>query len=175
VNESIDLGSLEPIQVHYTIDKKQYILKEASEATRANYQSLAAKGTTMQDGKVTVGTHLGQLNTFLVSQCLWECDEAGAAIKPVTESTIKNWLGRIVKTLADKAEEISGLKPQDSPERKALIAALNASTNVASPFPVSLTSFRGLVQHLLEQDQRLYSPLWHLVKPSEEEEAKNSR
>lgn len=172
MNESIDLGSLEPCQVRYTIDKKAYVLKEASEATRAKYQSLAAKGTTMQDGKVTVGTHLGELNTFLVSQCLWECDEAGAAIKPVPESTIRNWLGRIVKTLADKAEEISGLKPEDSPERKALITALNLQ-DVGGV--LGLNNFRAWVANLKEQNPQLYSPLWNLCKPSEEEIAKNSR
>lgn len=175
MNEPIDLGSLEPIQVKYIIDKKHYVLKEASESARAKYQSLAAKGTTVQDGKMTIGTHLGELNTFLVSQCLWECDEAGCPTKPVPESTIRNWLSRVVSALADKAEEISGIKPQDSPERKALIAALKCNIVLNDvPFGnLTLTTFRMWVSQLIEHDSKLYSPLWNLVKPSKEEEAKN--
>lgn len=170
MNEPIDLGSLEPAQVAYTIDKKHYTLKEASESTQAKYKSLASKGATLQDGKVTVGTHIGELGTFLVSQCLWECDDAGCPSKPVAESTIKNWPGRIVKQLADKAEEISGLKPQDSPERKAILSMLRNSNG---SFPMAETQFREHIKGLVELNSQLYSPLWQLVKPSEEEEAKN--
>jgi hypothetical protein len=190
MSDGMEWESLEPKRVPIWLGRKRFkddsktmenppthMLKQAPDAVHASYQSLAAKGTTMQDGKVTVGTHLGELNSFLVSQCLWECDEAGQPVKLVPLSAVKNMLGNIVKALADEAEEISGLKVKESPERKALIAAFSnyGHTLHVQDGDARLDSLRSWVQMLVDQDAKLYSPLWNLCKPSEEEIAKNSQ
>lgn len=184
MNDGMEFESLEPVRVPIWLGKKRFkdddkreenppthVLKQAPDAVHSKYQSLASKGTTVLDGRVMVGTHVGELNSLLVSECLWECDESGHPVKLVPLSTIKNMLGNIVKALADKAEEISGMKPQESPERKAVLAALTRAEGGL----VRLEEFRQWAVNLKEINASLYGPLWQLCKPTEEEIAKNSQ
>jgi hypothetical protein len=169
--EWIDLGDPAPIQVKRMIGGKKYILKEPSEATEAKFNSLAARGATMQDGKVSIGTHVGELELFLVAQCLWECDADGNPIKPVPESTIRGWSSRVVKPLYDKCQEMAG-KKAESPERKALLAALSDKNLILNRMDynisIDLELFRIWAKSLVERDAKLYAPLWELVKPQDE-------
>jgi hypothetical protein len=182
MSEWMEFDSPEPITVPIWIGRKRldtngnetkptHVLKEASEATRSKWQSLATKGLTMQDGKVTMGANSGEVNALLISACLWECDEAGCPIKPVPEHAVRNMPSRITLMLSARAEEISGLKNQESPERKALIAALT----LADGGLVRLDEFRKWASNLKEMNSAVYGPLWNLVKPTPEEEAKNSQ
>lgn len=178
-----DMGSPEPISIPKIIGGKKYVLKEASEATHGKVKSLMAKGTTVSpgDGKVTIGTHVGEVEALLVSECLWECNsETGEPLRLVGLAAIKTWSPRIVHPLSEEAERISGMKaPNESPERKALLKALCdlphhptwlADSGIKASAENFLSAFREWFKTLHDVNPSDYEPLWRLVAPKEEQE-----
>jgi len=99
-------------EVSYTIGEENYTLKEASGAVIVQYDNARYSKTRLTGGKVSGLGNMGDLDPLLVSLCLF----LGDATVPVPLTVIKNWPSRIVKALAEKVKEISGLEIEDEEE-----------------------------------------------------------
>lgn len=97
--------SLDLIRVPVTIGDKHYVLQEASGEATAKYRNALLESTKLgPDGKAVSVKGLADVEMLLISLCL----EDGQG-KQVPVSVLKTWPNRILKTLFDKAKEISEL------------------------------------------------------------------
>jgi hypothetical protein len=104
-----DLGDLAPVTVDYFIGGKPFQLREATSDGAAKFRNAAAGTARITDGKVSGVGNVGDLEPLLVSLCLFDGDG-----KPVPLSVVRQWPGRVVRKLFDKAKTISGLD-EDKP------------------------------------------------------------
>lgn len=170
--QNLEFDTLEPTRVPVRIGTTKYILQEADEDTATKFRNLATKGMTMQDGKMSFGSGLGDMEPFLVSRCLWELNEDGSIRRQAPEQLVRSWPSRVVKPIFDEAKRISLLDEQESPERKAVLALMKVECVPAARETITLLS--NIAQSLAEQDSKLYMPLVNLFAPSKEEKEKNS-
>ena len=152
------------------IDKKDYILKEATGGAVVVYRNSMMRGMTLRDGKPQKLQDVGEVNLLLLSYCLFELKEKDGQNQEVLVGlqTIKKWPNRIQSSLLKELKEISDLEEEGVDERDSLLEALKRSDS-----PTSLESFRGWVKTLVEEDEKTYESLWDLIKPTAEESAKN--
>jgi hypothetical protein len=114
--DSLIFDDLQPIQKTVKVGETNYILKEASAATAAQYRSACVRAARMQDGKVVGMEGIGEVEPLLVSLCLFETNKEGQIFRSVPITTVKSWRARIVKILFEKAKEISELDEKETEE-----------------------------------------------------------
>jgi hypothetical protein len=103
--QGINFDDLSLIEVPVSIEGKKYTLREASGGAAIQYRNAMLASTKLgPGGTVTSVSGMANIEPLLVSLCLF--DEKG---KRVSEATIKNWPSRVLKTLFDRAKEISEL------------------------------------------------------------------
>jgi hypothetical protein len=122
----IIFDDLAPIEIPVTMGKKQYILREASEAVAAKWRNHNMQGIRVVGGKVAGMDGVGDTQALLVSLCLCETDENGAVLtikvgneeipKTVPLAEVRRWHSRIVGPLFDRAKAISKLDEQETEE-----------------------------------------------------------
>lgn len=97
-------------------EEQKYVLRELIGKERDEYlTSLFARMKTGNDGKSTLNNAMG-LQASLVSKALTHANGSLQG-SPVDIETINSWPARIVKSLFERAKEISGL--DDEAEKKA--------------------------------------------------------
>jgi hypothetical protein len=180
-NGAIDLGSLEPIKLKYTIGGKLHYLFEASAGAKARWRSSQTRAARYQDGKMVSLGDLGDSAVVMVSGCLYTTDAKGNLRHDklgnvhqdyrVEIEVLKAWPDRVVETLYDKVLEISGLM-KDDPVRVAMLKALRRRDA-----PVTLARMREWVASLSQESAADYEGLRNFLKESDEERgtAKNSQ
>lgn len=158
------------VEIPVKIDDKDYILQEASGGAANVYNNDLLRGMTLgKDRRTYQSSGIAEINTRLLSQCLFEVIEKDG--KPTRELvnivTIKKWPDRIQTKLIEKLKEISNVD-DDTQERISLLKALDRTDT-----PIPLEDFRTWVEKLVEEDEESYAPLWDLVRLTTEETAKN--
>lgn len=131
--ESLEFLTEQSIPVK--IGDQQYVLKEASAETTINYRqkifNLLKIGA---DGKPTRTEGVGEvagMEPYFVSKCLFTPEG-----EPVSEEVIRKFPYRIQKALFDKAQEISGMTEDESPESlKEKIDKLQSKLNKTETLP----------------------------------------
>lgn len=162
---------LAPIEVPVVIGGTNYILREASEGGSSAWRNATIAAAKMVDGKVVGLQGLAESQAVLIHHCLYEATDRG---KQVPTHTIRSWPSRITTWLFEKAKEISDLNekaPAESPEKKALLAALSREDS-----PVTLEDIRAFARKLADQDEKAFGALIGLVGQTlpPESQAKNS-
>ncbi len=107
--DEFDFDQHPPIRIPIKYEGNDYILREATEQVQRDYQNLGIRlSKQVQDGKISSVEGLGDLQSHLVSGCLFKIDDKGKEI-PVKKQELFTWTGKIVKKLFEKAKEISGI------------------------------------------------------------------
>src|SRR5215475_1087381 len=124
-----DLLEFDPtlIEVPVKIGTTHYVLREADENAARVFRNAAVRGAKMNDGKVVGIDGVGDIQSLLLSLCLFEKLPTGEPKNiPVLLQVVRSWPSRIVKPLFDKAKEISQLdeKPATVDSVKKQIADL---------------------------------------------------
>ena len=104
--------SLEPIEVPFKFRGKDYVLREATEATACQYRNAILRVARVEDGKFSAGDGFADTSAILVAGCLFEAN----GDKPVDVKTVRSWPARVVKQFFAKAKEISDLDEKETPE-----------------------------------------------------------
>lgn len=107
LNEMV-FNDIVPIEVPVTINRERFILREATEEAAIKFRNACMAGARMEDGKVVGVSNMAETQALLVSLCLFADD------KPVPPSVIKRWPSRVVKSLFEKAKEISQLDEKET-------------------------------------------------------------
>ncbi len=106
----IDLGSLEPIEIAYSIQGKNYTLREASESAAIKWRDRMMQGLRIgESGKIVGFSSLSGAEPLLVHLCLFDGEN-----KNVPLSVVEGWPSRVVKVLHEKAKEISDLGEEEN-------------------------------------------------------------
>jgi len=159
-------------EIPIKIDKEDYILQEASGGSANVYNNDLQRTSRLHQGSQSVTTTgIAEVNTRLLSYCLKKIKRVEGKpdeLLPVPLEIIKKWPDRIQSTLIDKLKEISNVDDVVTEERDLLLKAFERDDA-----PIQLTVIRDWVEKLVEDDDN-YEALWELVKPSGEENSKNS-
>lgn len=100
------------VQVKVTVGKKEYVLQEADADTARRYRNMAVSGAKMDDGKVIGVRGIGDLELFLVGECLFEASETQGTPslgRKVDAKTLQSWKSYIISDIFRRAKEISRL------------------------------------------------------------------
>ena len=108
---SLDFSSVAEIEVPVKVRDSTYTLREASGEAAAKYRSAAAACMKMVDGKTVGISGIGEVESLLVSLCLFDDKN-----KLVKRELINSWPAKIVKALFERCKEISGLDEDASIE-----------------------------------------------------------
>ena len=106
---------------HVKVDGVQYLLREADEEAARKYRNACTKGVTLDDGKIVKVDGIADVQSYLVSLCLFEVLTDGTTKNvPTILITIRTWPARIVKWMFDWTVETSDLseKPTADSLRK---------------------------------------------------------
>ena len=114
-------------EVPVRIKKTRYVLREASADAARQYRNAAASGAVFNQGAVTTGTRVGDVQPLLVSLCLFkvlEWDDAENKALAVSDThvpldVVLSWPESIVRPLFQRAKEISTLGEAEGDEAKA--------------------------------------------------------
>lgn len=114
--------------------KKEFILREGSEDTIRQYRNIVLNGMTIgPDGKPSKIQGMADLDGFIVSQCLFECNGEGEALKkPVGINLVRSWPRRVVKPLAERAKEISDIDQESENESEETVKNESSDTTTGS-------------------------------------------
>lgn len=127
-SRAMEFDSLEPIIIPVSIkvkgksggeETRRYFLHEGSEDVACKYQNAATRAARFTDNKVTSYEGIADIEPYLVSLCLYRADDNGQfpydrdgrpdPRKLIPLQTIRTWKPKIVRSLFDKAKEISNL------------------------------------------------------------------
>lgn len=118
-----EFESLEPRTFPVKIRGKDYLIVEADAPTSDAYAAAALKGVKMTlkeasgDKIMENMSQMVQVQTALVSRCLWELVNGVRKDTPVGEDFVKTLTHRERKFVFDKAKEISELDEIDDPDK----------------------------------------------------------
>jgi len=164
--------STELAEIPIKIDKEDYVLREASGGSANVYNNDLQRATKVnQGGKGFTTTGVAEINTRLLSYCLFKIKKEEGQLDDlvlVPLDTIKKWPDRIQSTLIEKLKEISNVDEVVTLERDLLLKAFQRSDA-----PIDIKVIRDWVERLFEDDED-YEPLWEFIKPTGEENSKNS-
>lgn len=107
-----DFGDLTIIEIPVTgPNKKNYILREASEAEAARFDNARAECAKFKDGGMSAVVKLADSRRFLVGMCLFCTNEDGTRnpASLIAPNVLIKWPSRVVKALYNTALEISEL------------------------------------------------------------------
>ena len=161
MSNDLDFSDLTLTELSVRVGEQTYTLREASGAAACTYRNAMIRCTTLgSDGKATRMDNIADTEPLLVSLCLFDDKN-----RPVPVETIRSWPSRIVTKLYNKAREISSLE-EGPTERELLLEALKADKS-----PCTIQKLR---EHIKQLDVEKFAPLQKWIKPTPEEEAKNS-
>lgn len=130
INEILDFGTLEPVEVSVKIGDKSYVLREATAADAAAFKNAAMATARLEDGKMVGIGRAADAEAVLVGRCLLSQEDKTGAWKPVGEAFAKSLPSRITAKLYERARKISGL---DADEEKVDAAGKGSPDSTASP------------------------------------------
>lgn len=117
---------LEPIRIPFRVKKHRYILVEASEDAARKYRNAGARSARMADGKVIGVDGIADVQSLLVSLCVFIPDDHGRVRLykddipdqrfRVELDTVRGWSAKTVKDLFNRIKEISDLNEDDTEE-----------------------------------------------------------
>lgn len=110
----IDFDSLEPIEVPVNYRGKRFVLVEPDAEAARQYRNAVTAGARVVDGKYCGTTNAGDVETLLISLCLFELydDKGEVKRRPVILPQVRKLPSRLTKQLFDIAMEIGELKPE---------------------------------------------------------------
>lgn len=118
MQSALVFDDIAPIEIPVRIGDKSYILREATGEDARQWRNLnmkAAKFTS--DGKVASMEGMADGQYFLVHRCIFSTNGDGKrSDNPIPLVMIKSWPERIIKSLFQKAKEISDL--EEKPETR---------------------------------------------------------
>lgn len=108
---ALEFDSAELIELPVTIGKKKFIAVEADGDTACKYRNRIIENTKLgKDGSPTSIKGIGDLDPFLVSQCLYIADTGGnRTTTRVTAEEVRKLPSRIMSKIADAIKEVSEL------------------------------------------------------------------
>lgn len=130
-NETIDFGSLAPIQVEVSMNGEEFILQEASGAVAKKFQNARLSKIKFVDGKPSSLSEVGDIEPYLVSLCLFRKSDKG--LTSVKQSEVESWPYRIQEKLFLKAKQISGLDKTETPYQELIKEAFNHPDSPVTP------------------------------------------
>ena len=105
MTEELNFDDIAPIEIPVVIKGKRYTLKEASGDAACRYRNAVLSALQVsKTGEVTGARNLADTEPLLVSLCLFDEQD-----KPVPIKTVRSWPARVVRTLFEKAADISDL------------------------------------------------------------------
>lgn len=191
---SVDLNNLsfddlEPRSLVVMLKQVPHLLVEPSESDVCRWRNAQIREAKMVNGKVAGIGNVADTEPLLVHYCLFQIlkpelvevdgetgnrayngPRDGNHIRQVPLATIRGWTGRLVGKLFEAVKELGELNDKESPERKALLAAL-----AREDAPTNLHTIREWVEGLVGEDSDTYTPLKALLAPTAEETAKNGQ
>ena len=116
---------ISPVHVDIVIDSEDYVLKEASSLAVTKFQNAAMKSFKMEmdeDGKTKTlidgSGSLADQAPLLLSMCLYKkgVKDDKTTLSAVSMTAINSWPNRVVKSLFEKAKEISDFGEDETVE-----------------------------------------------------------
>ena len=109
MKDNYDFDSHETIEIPFTINSRNYVLREASGETACVFRNAQIACTTMgPEGKPKKFEGVADVEPLLVSRCSWE-QMADGKERSVPIATVKSWPSRVQKKLFNDAKRISEL------------------------------------------------------------------
>lgn len=108
--DTMNFDDLTLIEIPVSINKEKFFLREATEDAARQYRNASVAAARMEDGKVVGVSGVGDIQSLLISLCLFTADTG----KNIPLSVVRGWPSRIVRPLFDKAKEISQLDEKDT-------------------------------------------------------------
>jgi hypothetical protein len=108
---------------------KEYVLKLVSEAEHIRYHNATSKHVRLQDGKMVGITGGAELDSFLLSLCMFQVgvsDQGNEVLRPVSLKILQSthWIPEQIKVLADEARKLNKLVAVTPQTRRERIEAL---------------------------------------------------
>ncbi len=104
MSNDLNFSDLSIIELPVQVGENSYTLREANEATAVKWRNATMAAARFRDGSISGFSGIADSEPLLVSLCLFDKDN-----KNVHIDTVKEWPARIVKTMFEKAKEISEL------------------------------------------------------------------
>jgi hypothetical protein len=149
VTIDLDFSDLEPYVLPFEVEGKKYELREPTSNARRKYNNERMNRVLYENGAVSGMRDIADLEPMLVSLCCFDVDTN----KPVPETVIGNWSGRMVKRLFEAAKTISLINDESNTDLSLLLKALSTTSNR----PCSREDFVDWVNTLGNEYQRLKS------------------
>jgi hypothetical protein len=108
---AFDDVDLAPREVEVTIRSEKYVIRELSLGQAITYRNASVACAKMRDGKVIGMEGIADLESLLLSLCLWKVGEKNGEriLMKVTRGFIEELPGRVASQLHAQAKEISEL------------------------------------------------------------------
>ncbi len=166
MSDELNFDDLAPAEMRFKWRGKSFICREASEGSAVQWRNANSKGLKFgPDGKVAgLGEGASDSEPLLVSLCVVEkgtnSQTGNDTFSAVPIQVVRGWPARVVRPVYDWIIKASGLRETETPERKALLAALSREDS-----PIALGEFQQWVEKLKEGDEKTFGPLHTLISP----------
>lgn len=150
-HETLDFDDYEARPVPVRFRGKDYLLREAPAGVAAAHHNFVLKHSRIVDGRLVPSEGSADAQSLLVAGCLVQlAPQKDGTVKecPVIQAEVKGWPDRVVKTLYDRAKDLSRMEEEVGPEaleRQAAdlsqrAAALRAAGDPAKNVPAATGS-----------------------------------
>lgn len=100
------------------VDDICYLLREADEESARKFRNACTKGITLDDGKIVKVEGIADVQSYLVSLCLYEILPDGSTKNTsVLANVVRDWPARAVKQMFDWVKEVSDLEEKPTADR----------------------------------------------------------
>jgi len=108
----MNFDDLAPQEFKFTHQRREYILREPTEAGVIAYRNTMTKGVKLDANTKPLGVpdNIHEADSLLLSYCVFEA--AGKQVQVSLEDLRSKWPSRVVKPLAKRAKEMGGLEEQ---------------------------------------------------------------
>lgn len=108
---------------------REYVLKLVSESEHIRYHNATSRHVRLQDGKMVGVTGGAELDSFLLSLCMFEVvttQNGNEQLKPLKLAFLQSdhWIPAQIKALAEAARKLNGLQNTTPKTRRERIEAL---------------------------------------------------
>ena len=164
----IDLSVLQPIRIPFSLGGNHFVLIEAPSDAVVKWRNAQLNATKIIDGKAAGFNNMADTEPLLVSLCVFKSTGEGSTEvlmggpqknipQGVSLQGVRGWPYRAQKVLFEKIKKISGLE-EVNPAKKPLLVALSRPDS-----PVQLSIFRGFINDLIREDERMYGSLSEII------------
>lgn len=109
--EVLDFGSATPKKIKVVVDGVNYVLIEGSGDVATKYRNAVMSRVRVgMEGRPSQAVGMADVESFLISMCLFTADNDLNPLSPVPEKKIRSWPNRVQAELFTKSKQISYIR-----------------------------------------------------------------